>query len=123
LGIFINFSNHPSDKWSEEQLAAAQVYGDVVDIPFPNIEPAATETDIANLGNDYIQKILEMSPSAVMCQGEFTFSYYVISGLLRNNINVLSACSKRIVQEMHDGTDTVKKVSQFKFVGFRRYIG
>lgn len=121
MSTFINFSNHPSERWSAEQLAAAREYGDVVDIPFPNILPAATEEDIARLGDEYVRKILDMSPSAVMCQGEFTFSYYVISALLAQNINVLSACSDRVVREVQEAPDVVRKISEFKFVGFRKY--
>lgn len=34
--MFINLTNHPSDKWSKEQLEAARKYGEVVELVFPN---------------------------------------------------------------------------------------
>ena len=39
--MFINFTNHPSAQWSAEQKAAAQAYGEVIDLAFPAIDPAA----------------------------------------------------------------------------------
>jgi hypothetical protein len=123
MSKFINFTNHPSNRWSAEQLAAAKEYGDVVDIPFPNILPTATEDHIAKLGDEYVKKILDLSPAAVMCQGEFTFSYYVISELLAKDINVLSACSERVVREVQETPDVMRKISEFKFVRFRKYVG
>ena len=30
--MFINLTNHPSDKWSESQRKAAEEYGEIVDI-------------------------------------------------------------------------------------------
>ena len=30
--MFINFTNHPSAQWSAEQKAAAQAYGEVIDL-------------------------------------------------------------------------------------------
>ena len=33
--VFVNFSNHPSFRWSAEQLSAAETYGRVIDEPFP----------------------------------------------------------------------------------------
>ena len=44
--MFINHTNHPSQYWSDEQLAAAHQYGEVVDIPFPLIDPALHSDEI-----------------------------------------------------------------------------
>lgn len=41
--MLINFTNHPSALWSAEQKAAAQVYGKVIDLAFPAIDPATNE--------------------------------------------------------------------------------
>ena len=36
MGVFVNFSNHPSLRWSDEQLKVArQQYGEIIDVPFP----------------------------------------------------------------------------------------
>ena len=42
--MLINFTNHPAARWSEAQRMAARQYGAVVDLPFPEVDPAASET-------------------------------------------------------------------------------
>lgn len=115
--IFINFSNHPHDKWTKEQLVASHVYGKIIDIPFPSVDPLFTEKEVSELSIRYANEIMSYSPSAVMCQGEFTLAYGIINYLLKNNIHVLAACSERVTFEKND-----IKVSQFKFIKYREYI-
>lgn len=38
--VFINCSNHPSERWSREQKQAAEGYGEIVDLPFPEVDPS-----------------------------------------------------------------------------------
>ena len=47
--MFINFSNHPSVRWSAEQTAAAMKFGDFVDVPFPDV-PAGADTFVCGRG-------------------------------------------------------------------------
>ena len=75
--MFINFTNHPSTQWSAEQKAAAQVYGKVIDLAFPAIDPATNEAVLDSLATVYADHILHLSPDAVLCQGECTFVYRV----------------------------------------------
>ena len=98
--IFINFSNHPSDRWSNEQKKAALNYGEIIDIPFPSVDSNGDESYIKETGNKMIERIMSYHPKAVLCQGEFTL-----------------ACSNRNVKE--DGN---KKIVEFNFVRFRSYI-
>ncbi len=114
--IFINLTNHPSDKWDEKQIMAANQYGSIVDIPFPAIPAECDENYIKELGAELVKKILGNNPTAVLCQGEFTLAYYVISELRKKNIIVLAACSNRKVKE--DGN---KKIVEFSFERFREY--
>lgn len=51
--MFINFTNHPSAQWSAEQKAAAQAYGEVIDLAFPAIDPAADEAALDSLASAY----------------------------------------------------------------------
>ncbi len=115
--IFINFSNHPSELWEIPQRKAAEVWGTIVDIPFPMVFPLADEKMIAGLGDEYVSRIAERNPAAVMCQGEFTLSYYVIRKLKERGIRVLSACTERISRQ--EGNE---KISVFSFVRFREYV-
>ena len=40
--MFINYTNHPSASWGEKQTDEAKKYGEIVDMPFPNISPQMT---------------------------------------------------------------------------------
>ena len=62
--MFINFSNHPYAQWSAEQKAAAQVYGKVIDLAFPAIDPAADEAALDSLAAVYADHILHLNPDA-----------------------------------------------------------
>ena len=37
--MFINLTNHSSTNWSKKQRKAAEVYGQIIDMPFPVIQP------------------------------------------------------------------------------------
>lgn len=113
---FINFTNHPSDHWDERQKRASEAYGKIIDIPFPNVDPKASEEEIVSLGDEYIKRILEKQPTCVLIQGEFTLCFYMISKLIKKGIKVVSACSVRNIIEK-DGV----KISRFEFVKYREY--
>lgn len=118
--MFINFSNHPSSRWSEDQIRAAEAYGTIVDIPFPAVPAAADEYEIQQLSEKYLLKIRMLKPSCVLCQGEFTLSYCIITALLRDGIKTVAACSERISRESTvDGV--TEKTAVFRFVQFREY--
>ena len=68
---FINLTNHSSGLWSEEQRNAAEQYGNIVDIPFPAVDPRASSEGIKAVGKEYVEIIINCDPEAVMCQGEF----------------------------------------------------
>ena len=115
--MFINFTNHPSSLWDEPQTQATKTFGTIIDIPFPVVAPNLSEKEIRELGDTFIENILNYNPAAVLCQGEFTLAFYVTSQLKKRGIPVLAACSER---------DTVmvgnEKRSIFKFVQFREYV-
>ena len=119
--MFINFTNHPSAQWSAEQKAAAQAYGEVIDLAFPAIDPAADEAALDLLASAYATRILHMNPDAVLCQGECTFVYRVVQRLEAAGIPTLAACSRRKSQETTYPDGSTLKRSIFAFAGFRRY--
>jgi hypothetical protein len=118
--VFINHTNHSSDQWTEAERLAAETYGTVCDIAFPNIDPEWDEKKIKQLAEENGRKILELQPAAVLCQGEFTYCFTLVTYLKEKGITVLSACSKRDVEEwVEDGRSF--RTSDFVFVRFRRY--
>lgn len=119
---FINYTNHPSANWSEAQRQAAQLYGDIIDMDFPEIEPHWDEEQVASLACQQAEKIIAQKPVAVLVQGEFTFSYMLISLLLQADIKVLAACSQRCTESViNEKQETIRR-SIFKFVRFRQYL-
>lgn len=122
MGCFVNFSNHPSLRWSEEQKKAANLYGDVIDVSFPSLEADLDEDDIERIGEIYVEKIVSYKPDAVMCQGEFTLTFYVVNRLISEGITCVSACTKRVSKETKLEDGTIHKESLFVFERFRKYV-
>ena len=114
--VFINFTNHPSGGWGEEQMLEAKRYGEVIDLTFPEVDPYGDKKYVTKLAEKYTERLLKMHPAVVLCQGEFCLVYQVVAGLKEKGVKVVAACSERIVEEQ-DG----KKVSVFGFRGFREY--
>lgn len=120
--MLINFSNHPSERWSAPQRAAAEEdYGEIIDIMFPAVDAGASGCEVLELAEQHCAMIEEFSPDAVLCQGEFSLSFALTALLLDRGIKVICACSERDVEEMVDENgDTVRK-TVFRFVRFREY--
>ena len=119
--IFLNHTNHPSDQWSSEQISAAKIFGKIIDLPFPNIPPQFDSDDIKKIVAENLQEILKISPAAVLCQGEFNYTFEIVTALKKNNIPVFAATSERIVSTVIDEGGTSKRISTFRFVRFRNY--
>lgn len=121
MGCFLNISNHPSSLWSEKQKKAAENFGPIIDISFPDVNPSASEEEINAMAEELFTKAMKFSPSAVMCQGEFTLSYCLISMFLRHEIKCLAACTERRTVEVPQEDGTIIKTSLYDFVKFREY--
>lgn len=127
--MFINYTNHPSNNWSQEQKRAAGQYGKIIDFRFPDISVLDTEEDLDRLAAKEGERILAAlgnETSAVLCQGEFTFTYRMVNYLRQaagdgRQLVLLGAVSEREVQEVYQNGETRKQVV-FKFKGFRRFF-
>jgi hypothetical protein len=121
--MLINFTNHPNKNWSDTQTAVASVYDEILDIPFPDVDPNGNEDYIEELADTYVSQINAHKPSAVLCQGEMTLAFAVASILMSEcGVTVLAACSERIVSEITDGNGETVKQAEFRFARFRKYI-
>ena len=67
--MFVNFTNHPSGSWSAAQRRAAQVYGEILDLPFPDVPPTLSAAEVAALADEWAARILALRPACVLCQG------------------------------------------------------
>lgn len=117
--MFINLTNHPSERWSEEQLNAARCYGEIVDLSFPIIEPTFTREDIMFLVKECTETILGLTDDNVVVHvmGEMTFTHNLVNALKEKGITCLASTTERNTIMTPDG----KKISEFKFVQFREY--
>ena len=57
--MFVNFTNHPSEVWGEKQTYEARKFGEIIDIPFPEVDPYADENMIEKLSEEYLQKMID----------------------------------------------------------------
>ena len=128
--MLINLSNHPAYKiendkeicvWDEKQMKTVSEYGEIVDLPFPNIPPEYTTEEVQSLALEYLQKcetlILPGEKSAVHVTGEVTFCFILIQMLLKKGYKCMAATSERNVTEGENG----EKIVKFKFKHFREY--
>ena len=115
---FLNISNHPKEKWSPEQVAAANELGNgnIVNCPFPNVHPMATTEEVTEMSRQFVAGLFQPAKvDAAMVQGEFSLTHELTRMLIALGWPVYVACSERRVEEV-DG----KKVVTFEFVQFRR---
>lgn len=118
--MFVNFSNHPSQYWDNSQREASLDYGELIDIPFPQISPNANDGDLEKLALDYVQRIVSLAESkeiTVHVMGEMTFTFMVVTRLKEMGIKCIASTTERKTTYNDDGT----KVSEFSFVKFREY--
>lgn len=113
-------SSHPCVQWSDAQQAAAKAYGKIIDMPIPTVDAEAGEQQVAALATQYAEKLTDMNPHAVLCQGEMTLTFALVCLLQRHGIPVLAATSERITKEQPLPHGTVEKISYFRFCHFRR---
>lgn len=118
--MFVNVSNHPSKNWGKIQISEARKYGEIIDIPFPAVDPKASKEDVYHKAELCVKEILNKSPKCVLCQGEFCLTNRIVELLKAENILVVAACSERkVVEYNQDGVD--KKEVIFEFVKYREY--
>ena len=118
---FINFSNHPIAKFTPEQLQALEGFSIVAEVPFPQVPASASREEVQALAQESVERIMAFRPDVVMCQGEFTLTYAVVTELKARGVKVVSACSDRNSREVVHDDGSVTKESVFRFRQFREY--
>ncbi len=116
---FVNISNHPSSRWGAEQLSAAQNFGDVVDISFPEV-PADPAADLQKLADQVVSQLPSTS-CTIMVQGEMTLTVLLVRVLTNLGHRCVAAVSERKTVEVTAPNGAVTKTAIFEFRGFRNY--
>lgn len=119
--MLINLSNHPSKSWSTVQLLTASHYGELVDIPFPQIAPEATAEQIDELALKYLEQIREIKQCdteliIVHIAGELSFCYAMITLLKECGYTVVTSTTRRIIEQVDNKTI----IKRFEFNQFRK---
>ena len=119
--LFVNLSNHPYKDWSEDQKKAAEKYGEVQDMAFPEIDPAMKidkiKKEIAAAQIDEIKNMCKERRVTVHIMGEMSYTFYVVSQLKAFGIRCICSTSERDTEDLGGGE---KKVT-FRFKRFRDY--
>ena len=119
--MLINCSNHPSHLWAAPQKAAADGYGEILDLPFPQVDPRLEAEALRPLVDTYAEKIENLKADAVFVAGEFTFLFMLVDRLLKDGVRVICACSRRDTVESLRADGSIEKKSVFVFERFRDY--
>lgn len=117
---FINLSNHPSDLWEEKQLKAAKQYGEIIDMPFPQVGPKTSHEDILALADECVHTLEEKAHDTditVHVMGEMTLTYAIVSRLKEMGIRCVASTTERNTAVDDSGV----KTSVFAFRMFREY--
>ncbi len=121
--MFVNVSNHPSSRWSDDQREAALALGgEIRDFPFPNVPADASSADVLQMARDLVEDLFyEINAGqgdVVMVQGEFSLTFATVERLRSYGISCVVACSEReLVETIANGETT--KTSVFRFRQFR----
>lgn len=120
--MLINLSNHPSAAWPEHQMhIAKKLFDDVVDIPFPAVDPKADEVEICSLANKLAVQCSNLLPKkgnhAVHVMGEMTLMFSTICQLKSIGIRCVASTTDR-----NSYIADNKKITEFNFVRFREYM-
>ncbi len=119
--MLINCTNHPYEIWTKKLKEAAACYGEVVDLPFPQIDPRMTTAKLRELTREKADQIMAMHPEAVLLAGEYTFAFMLADRLLQDGVKVLCFSNRRQVTESRRPDGTNEKKSIFIFEAFGEY--
>ncbi len=119
--MLINLSNHPLSTWSEEQKKSGyNQFGEVVDIPFPTVDPNADYKSIFSTAKDLVKSLIKNYNNDEVVfhiMGEMTLTFHLVELLKSNGYTCVASTTERKVNYLEDGTKNVT----FNFVRFREY--
>lgn len=125
--VLINVSNHPSEKWSNDQK---ERWKKIIDIPFPNVDPEfSTEKVILECVFPLYNQIKDLVKNGgvnqlnIMLMGEFTVVHILskmLAGTLDNIAFWFPATKREVFEKIDESGNTVKQVV-FKFIQWRHF--
>jgi hypothetical protein len=129
--MFYNVSNHPSASWSDEQrTAATELAGEIIDISFPHVSPAAGPSSVSDLAVSIVANRLrhcvpydglKRTGDIIFVAGESTLTHAIVTLCKRYQQRCVSATTERAVVETINEDGSVEKKSTFRFVRWREF--
>jgi len=129
--ILIVVSNHPPEKWEDEQRKG---WDKIIYLPFPNIPPSLDREKVEEMAftffvNDILDAIVAEKSRykySFCIQGDYLFSYCLYKNI-EECLKKKKKCSplfvfpstERKVEEKIKEDGSVEKISTFKFVRWR----
>ena len=121
--MLINLTNHPSANWNEEQREEAiHRWGVIEDVPFPAVGPEWDNGHMIQCARAIAGEVARKQPDAVLCQGEMSMTFLLVSMLQKKGIPVFAATSERRAMEELQPDGSIRKSVVFSFVMFREYV-
>jgi hypothetical protein len=122
--MLINLSNHPYENWDIKQKQfARELFNQVIDLPFPEIDPLSNITAINNLAFEFLEKCKKLlkkeedKQNAIHISGEPCFLFQFVTHAKEINLICVCSTTRRIVTNI----DNIK-TSVFQFEQFRSYF-
>lgn len=119
--MLINLSNHPSSLWGKEQIESAIcLFGDILDIPFPMVDPNGDKQYIESLAEKYVDEMTKKADrdnTVIHIMGELTLTFAILNKMINLGFRCVASTTERDATISEDGTKNVK----FNFIQFRDY--
>jgi len=129
--MLINNTNREHTTWGEDQLEASKDFGEIVDMIMPGIPAEADEAEADRIAGLVVRRILRRlgrenagtgnEQDAVICQGDFTLVYRVVTRLKEAGVTVVAPTFQRVTKPTLRPDGTTVPGYSFRFERYRQY--
>ena len=115
--MFINISNRPHYEWNTYQYETARAFGEIRDIPFPEVPATVTKDEVKRMAEEvFIEsgglRMLNKEVDVILCQGESSLMWHIVNIFKNTGFTCVVPCFKE-EKNQEDGT------TKLNFVQFR----
>ena len=117
--LLLNNTNHPSSTWPPEQLKAArEQFGEIIDEPFPAIDPEWDEAKVVALAKEKVEEFIAKygKEITVHIMGEATYCFAFVFEMMQRGVACVASTT---IRKVHFENGVKKSIFHFK--RFRKY--